>query len=365
MSIYATSFAVLALLGPEAETTEASPATHAHATASIDDGLAVDSANGDFGVGLGFLGQLRHQTTVTSTSTDHGFAVRLARPVLTAHLWGNLVRARVMPELAGTPRLLDASAEVRFHPAFGLELGQYRPWISRGFRTGLPVLALPGRGTIVNKFRIDRDVGITAYGRPFGGRFEYYVGLHNGNGPNATRVGDGLLYTARVVVAPLGPVAYNQTPYLDSKGEVRLAAGLGGYAVELPVPEDELPEGVTGPEKRHEYGGSADVVVSGWRLAGQLEGFVRRRNDVTTTAGLSWGGYGQVSGLLVRDRLDAAFRVGAYDIGEGARLPIEAGLNVYLAKHHAKIQVSYGCDGLPGRLGCTAHRATAQAQLMF
>ena len=361
MSIIATSFAALAFVGPGATTAEAPPAPRARSL-SLEDGVAVHSADGDFGVGLGFLGQLRHQTDVTSTSTERGFALRLVRPVFTGHLWGDRVRARVMPELAGgTPRLLDASVEVTFHPAFGLELGQYRPWISRGFRTGLPVLTLPDRGAVVDTFRVDRDVGITVRGRPLGGRFEYYVGVLNGNGPSAARVGDGLLYTARVVVAPLGPVGYDQAPYLKGKGALRVAAGLGAYIVEHP--DDEVPDAT--PTARRDVGGSGDMVVSGWRLAGQLEGFVRRHDGATAPSALAWGGYGQLSGLIVRNRLDASLRIGAYDVGEGARLPAEGGLNVYLAGHHAKLQVRYGCDGIVGRVGCTAHRATAQAQLRF
>ncbi len=330
-------------------------------TASLDQGFGVSDPDQRFGVRLGFFGQLRTGWSREGGQMEYGASVPVARPIITAKLWGRRVRARLMPELAGpSPRLLDATATVEVHRAFAVQLGQYRPWLSRGYRTGLPRQALADRGPVVDEFRVGRDVGLTLLGRPWHGRFEYYLGVMNGKGPGSLEAGSLPLLTARVVVAPRGEVPYSQTPYLGSLDAVHVAMGASGYAVERDVsPSDE------GPDVSHrEYGGSTDVVVSSARTHAQLEGFLRVTSDDDGPQRSEAGLYGQLGVLVVRDRLDLAVRVGGID-DEGWSVPLEAAMGIYLAREHAKLQVAYGCVLAPDSGHCGSQSALAQAQLLF
>jgi hypothetical protein len=347
-------------------------AAGSRATASLEEGFGVRSADGAFSFGIGFLGQLRYEATLDDDQeVSQGIALRLARPVLQARLWGERLQMRLMPEFAGgSPRLLDATATVTVHPAFAIQVGQFRPWLSRGFRTGLPVLTLPDRGRVVDEFRVDRDIGLTILGHPFGGRLEYYAGILDGDGPNAVNVDPRLLYTGRVVVAPLGPVGYTQAPYLEGHDELRAAVGVSAYTVAVGETQDVV-DPTTGatttvslPDRR-DVGASADVVVAGGRFSGQLEGFWRQQRRVGDPPDDAWGGYGQLSGLVVVDRLDLAVRAGGQIIAGEVTLPIEAGLSIYLAGQHAKLQFRYGCDASPHGFGCVRQLGTVQAQLSF
>jgi len=343
----------------------------AHAFAGIERGFGVASANDEHSLRLGFFGQLRHTTTVEQRDTAHGFRLKVARPVVQAKLWNDRVHARVMPELAGGAELLDATVTFNLHEALAIHAGQFRPYASRGIRIGLPFQAIVDRGPVVDEFRVDRDIGFAALGHPFGGRLEYYFGVMNGDGRNTTNVHDDLLYTARMVVAPLGPVPYDQTPYLSGTDRPRAAFGVNAYTRKVAAPEaaasiaSRTLETAALPDRR-EVGLSADLVVSGGRWSGLAEGFWRHGRQQGALDSNAWGAYAQLSALVVRDRFDVGVRAGALDLddGRGVSLPIEAGFNVYFARHHAKLQAGYTCMADRAR-GCATHGLVAQGQLAF
>ncbi|MEM7159760.1 MAG: hypothetical protein AAF799_43365 [Myxococcota bacterium] len=312
-------------------------------------------------VSFGFLGQLRYETRADAHGVGHGFGLRLARPIVGLELLRGRVTARVMPELAGEPRLLDATATVRVHDALAIQLGQFRPWLSRGFRTGLNVLPLPGRGAVVDRFRVDRDVGITVFGRPADGRLEYYAGVMNGGGAGSLRVDGGPLYTARIVVAPLGAVAYTQEPYVRGPTDLRWAVGASAYTVERRSELDSM--GSTGGTRNRQTGASFDLTVSGGPLAANAEGFIR-----TLEVGarpLEWGAYGQLCAMVIERRLSLAVRSGAFSANGGPNIPLEAGLSVFLARGHAKLQLAHATDIDVHRAGVSSHRTLVQLQLAF
>lgn len=346
-------------------------------------GFRIASADDTHSLAFQFLGQLR----VTARDTperdpEGGVAVRLARPVLIANLWKGRVAMRLMPEFAGAvPSMLDATTTVRVNDAFAVQAGQFRPWLNRGFRTGLPVLGLPGRGGIVDRFRVDRDVGVTVQGQPWGGKFEYYVGAMNGSGRDMTTLAPSPLLTTRLVVAPLGAVPYVQTPYVREVGphspqrreeptnRLAVAVGASGYTVatreSIAQPDDTTLR--TPPRRR--WGASGDVVVSRRRLFGLAEGFYEHRaavSDLGVPALNSWGAYAQAGVLLWNPFLDLTLRAGFIDDGRPLA-PVEPGLNAYIFGNSGKLQVSYRCDvnAAQGESGCAAHTGTLQAQLQF
>lgn len=338
------------------------------AFADFERGFGVKSGDGARSVSLGFLGQFRHELAPST----HDFTLVMARPVLSASLWNGRVRAHLMPEFAGRePELLDATAFVRLDDAVVVQVGQFRPWVSRGYRIGLIWQALPDRGPVLEEFRLDRDVGVTVRGAPWHGRFEYYLGVMNGEGKNATSFDSKLLYTARVVAAPFGAVPYDQVPYMrDSRSGLRVAFGANAYTLEKrsssgvgSSTDDRDAEG--GGER--ETGVAGDLVVYGGRFSTLAEGFWRQRRSPRAGSRNSWGAYGQASVLMVRDRFDLALRVGALNREDerGVRMPIESGFNVYFVGEHAKLQLRYGVDLDPPTGAWMGHAVTTQFQLVL
>jgi hypothetical protein len=366
---------------PEAEPPEPAPAEEeekpagygVHGFAGVDGGFGVEANDGKFGVQFGFLGQLRYSAVAGSGQVEQGFELKLARPTFGAHLFGKRLILRFMPEFAGgSPYLLDAQMTLDIHEAFKVHFGQDRPWASRGFRVGLPFTVLVDRGQVVNALRLDRDVGITLMGQPFGGRMEYYVGVYNGDGPNSLNVDEDMLYTARLVVAPLGPVGYDQTPYISGHDELRVAFGGNAYTVDTDAYED-VEDPATGevtrerrPDKRT-IGASGDVALSGGRIASMGEVFLRQTRQNGFGNQNAWGAYGMLSVLVVKRWFDVAARAGALDLdqGQGVRLPFEGGFNVYFVGNHAKLAARYTCTVDPGEPGCETHAFVAQLQGWF
>lgn len=345
------------------------------ALAGLEEGFAVTSADERFGLSIGFLGQMRYQVQESEGEIEHGFVLRLVRPFLDAYLWDDKVHVFIQPEFAPPePRLLDAQVTLNLHEAIGFHVGQYRSFYSRGFMTGLPVQLLPDRGPVVDEFRVDRDLGVTAFGRPFDGRLEYYVGVLNGEGPNAVgNVDPNMLYTGRVVVAPLGPVGYTQTPGLgDAELPFRIAFGANGYTNVIEESE-VVTDPMTGQDitvalpDRREIGASADVALHWDRLSSQGEYFWRRRLREGGPDTTAWGAYGQVGVMAVRNRLQLGFRTGVLDLEDRPDIvvPIEPGFNIFIAGNHAKIQFRYRCDVDLGESGCASQVGMIQAQLQI
>src|SRR5690606_11220499 len=94
-----------------------------------------------------------------------------------------------------------------------------------------------------------------------------------------------------------------------------------------------------------------DAAIHWWRLMALGEGFWRIDRFAGGDRGDAWGGYGTVSINVIRRRLDVVARAGGMRLeGEtAAHMPLEPGVNLYLAGNHAKLQLRYHCDlGLDG-----------------
>lgn len=364
--------------GPAATESPAQPPT---VNSSSWDGFGVESADGRHAAQLGFLGQMRAVAEDTSdTNPTGGASLVLVRPIVGASLWNRRIQMRVMPEFAGPrPELLDATTTLAFHDAAQLTLGQFRPWLSRGFRTGLHVVGVPGRGAVVDRFRVDRDVGATLRGTVWNGHFDYAVGVLNGGGRGSTTFSPSPLLTGRMVVTPLGPVPYSQIPYVQEHGlrvggpgapENALAVAIGASAYTVATREEVAlaPTLTRRTEPLRRWGASADVVVSRGRVFGLIEGFYEHRagsSDVGTPMRQAWGAYGQVGVLVWNPFVDVVVRAGTLTDGDDVVLSLEPGVGAYLLGNHGKLQLSYRHDAALEPWADARHLGTLQAQLQF
>ncbi|MEM7156034.1 MAG: hypothetical protein AAF799_24490 [Myxococcota bacterium] len=350
----------------------------ARVRASATEGFRLESADGRFGFSLGMLGQLVFSVEQQQPDgpAEPRFALPWARLMFQGNLWGNRVHWQVQPEFSGNTRLLDARAIVRIHPAFQILAGQYRPWLNRGFRINLPLLVLPDRGPVHDTFRVDRDIGVTVFGRPFEGRLEYYLGVMNGEGVfgQFDERNPQPLVTARVVAAPLGAVSYSQTIAAESDEDLPFRFAISANAATNEVTQAQTTTDPTTGEVipapsidvRTVHAGG-DVKLQGWRLVAEGEGFWRRGETAAGVQSEAWGAYGHLSIVAVRRRLLPGLRAGVMRAeGEAAaHIPIEPGMAVFFVGNHAKLSLRYRCDLDTAGQGCLSQGGDIAAQLWF
>lgn len=208
------------------------------ATASMEEGLKVDSEDGRFGAQLGALFWTRASLSSAQAVREPSFAVPLARLIFKGHLVRPWISFFFQPEFAQTPRLLDL--ELDFHPtdAVGFKVGQYIPPFSRSFMTPPPKLEFQSFAAANEIFRTNRDTGATFYGTVLQGRLEYYLGVFNGNGINvAANENSQMMGVGRVGGTLFGKppparsyMRYDETLALLGDSPATLMVGMGAFA---------------------------------------------------------------------------------------------------------------------------------------
>ena len=318
----------------------APPAVHA----SLDEGLSIASADGNFSVRLGLLVQARYELRRSPAGTTQGFDVRVVRPQLRGTIGRPWLRFFVQPELAdANPRLLDAQLDAQPTPLLGVRVGQFLTPFSRAFLTPVPLLQFPDFSVVNTAFRADRDTGVMLHGEPFDGRAEWNVGAFNGNGID--RNGNDRLdlrWMVRLAWNPLGAIAYNETPAVAGPTPWRVGLGVNAYTdtttVTLPAAVGQT---TTRNGDQHEDVIGADLAVRGGPWTLQAEGYHRwqRRADGTSVA--SWGAYAQ-SGVMLGRHLEVAARGNVLqpdDGGSAALVSGEALVTGYVRGNHLKLQL--------------------------
>ncbi|MGE0788844.1 MAG: hypothetical protein AB7S26_24435 [Sandaracinaceae bacterium] len=306
-----------------------------------------------------------------TTDAQPYFEVPLARPGLNVSAFHGMLRASVLAELAGTPRLLDLFVDFVPHAAFRLRLGQWRTPFSRTFLTPLVQLAMEDRGFVSDTFRADRDTGLMAFGT-VGTAFEYDVGVFNGSGVNG-RLGDTPvpMVMARVALTPYGSVPLDQTPALTVASPSGLQIGAGAYYRERNLAAQGEPMMIQSTGS-----GGVDIGLVEGPFSFFAEGFLRaQRVDAADWIG-SWAAFAQASVFVVPQILELAARGSWWDpdIDAGANLvhAYEAGVkgffyldDVAYGQHIALgIQYRYMRDPtLALTFAPETHRAVAQLQI--
>jgi phosphate-selective porin OprO and OprP len=182
--------------------------------------------------------QIRYQSFSETDKID-GFDVRRARfdvKGLISPFWSY----RVQFELAGTPKLIDAYAELKVNDFFNVLAGQAKIPLSLESNISVNKLelidwslvdeALVGRGRDISGNQLGRDIGIQFSGiilkRNFNSLLDYRVGVFNGNGINTFDNNNYKDISGRLVAHPivgldLGTSFYNGMRFVPEIKEVK------------------------------------------------------------------------------------------------------------------------------------------------
>lgn len=196
------------------------PLGHRGAVWKPGSGLSVQSDDGMFALRFRPRVQLRYQLEHDhdGNHTRNLFTVRRARLQFKGHLFGK--HNKYYLQIAISPNDMGWTADgPRFTPIRNWELsfdylrdltvtvGQMKVNYNRQRVISSGDLQLPDRSTVTGEFTLDRDIGLKLHSEDLGGigYLRYSLGIFNGEGRDAYRVGDmGMLYVARIEVVPTG-----------------------------------------------------------------------------------------------------------------------------------------------------------------
>jgi phosphate-selective porin OprO/OprP len=269
--------------------------------------------------------------------------------------------------------LEDLWIEVAFRPWLVARVGQLRVPFGREHQIQESKLHLVDTSVVDRSFTFDRDVGLMLHGLTLKEHLGYQLAVLNGNGPNRLHDTGDLLYVARLLLAPLGPVllagpdhACGRKPHLTVGGSfayrrARLDGGLGGLGG-LAASGSLGQVAATTLDRVDIYQVGAEL-QGRWRrftLAGEL--VWRRQRNVHDAVAVTfypgkeygadyWGAYGQAGYYFLRDTLEGVVRYAFAEPHGFGRITWEQqqlpravheatlGLNYFYAGHNAKVMI--------------------------
>jgi phosphate-selective porin OprO and OprP len=169
-------FALRARVAVAQQTQPASPPV----TAGWQDGFFIQSANGDYRLNFGMVGQADARLSIDDpTPITNTFTVRKLRPTFTGRL-GRFFDFKVMPDFGnGTAVVQDMYLDVRFSPAFRVRTGKDKTPVGYELLIGDAFLFFPERAQATNLVP-NRDNGVQVQGDLGGGKLLYTGGVFNG-----------------------------------------------------------------------------------------------------------------------------------------------------------------------------------------
>jgi phosphate-selective porin len=238
-------------------------------------------------------------------------------------------------DLGQTDVLEDAWFQYTKHPWYQPWVGQGKVFFGRERLTSSGKLQFVDRALLVGTAEVPRDIGVGLVGQSKNQRFEYQVGIYNGNALNQQKNdNDKFAYAGRVVWTPFGEYKLVEGA-LDRPESSVLAVGLDGYL----------------NTSTSDAGEDLDVNVYGVEFAYKLHGFSAVAEyylaDQDTEGGGSEeadGGYAQV-GYLFANNIEVAGRYATIDAqNETLFDDVDSkgiALNYYFKGHSYKIQADY------------------------
>ncbi len=357
-----------------------SPITAARWTPSR--GVELQTADDRFSLRLRLRAQMRYELRhdTEPRKVQNVFGVRRARIQFIGHLFN--VHNKYYLQLAVAPRDMDWTEEgptftpirnweIRFDYLrdLTLTLGQMKKPFNRQRVISSGDLQMPDRTQVTAEFNIDRDVGIMLSSDDLGGVgvLRYRLGIYNGEGRDAYRLGDlGFTYVARVEIHPFRNAAENwDYDEVDWSRHRRPALAIGlGYAYDDRAQRERGSLGsrfVDGGTANFHHA-EADVMlkVAGLSLTSEFQFRDGRRDfgDATIVDPLGMevpapriparsglGYYVQAGFLIPRQPLEITARWGQmFGLGQTS-LPdadeVGGGFNWYIGGHSLKLQTDY------------------------
>lgn len=348
--------------------------------ASLEKGMGVESADGNYSVDVHLLMQTRFEHIETEASPLDGFRVVLARPALRGVVVRKWLKYFVQWELAGaSATLLDAELIAQPIPEVGLKVGQFVTPFSREFLIAAGAQLFPDFAPSNIAFRSNRDTGAMLLGRVAGERLEYYVAGVNGNGIDRGGNDNAQLeWIGRLSVDAIGKSPYTEMPQLVTK-DVGLNVGTNVSYADIEQTATKL-DAATGATSTRKLGSSpttklgADVLFHFGPVSLQAEGYTR---TVQAVGGgprkIARGGFVQAGVFVIERSLELAARGDVVDVDathDGALdKRIDAGINYFVRDDHLKLQLRYAWADSPNAVAPspkgTSNGVALQAQLWF
>lgn len=325
---------------------------------SKKDRLEFQSADGDFTLRLGLIGQVEF-TAVDPSDGDQTTSTRIrrARPDFRGTLFGS-VGYRLQYEVAGSPNLLDFY--LNWGPSTSkLQAGQFKAPFGRQELTSIAKQAFIDRSIASKRFAPSRQQGLAILGKSGNSKFEYGVGIFNGNGRNrSSDDNDAHMFAGRVLFSPLGSYDLDETP-LDYPSSARFSIGFSGMVNTEDVGVDEVDVTRTGAEMAFKLKG---ISATGEYYAESADAITGATTDTN-------GYYAQFAYLFPNKKFGVALRQGAImpDVSGPSRDQTEAGVafNFFRDGHGQQFQIEYlqvEFDADPSR---DTDQVRVQAQIVF
>jgi len=188
----------------------ATPAAAAPAPlqAGFQDGFFVQTANGDYRLLFGFVGQTDGRFVVDDPlhAVTNTFTLRKFRPTWTGRI-ARYFDFKLMPDMGnGTVVVQDAYLDIRFSPKFRIRTGKDKTPVGLELLQGDPFVLFPERA-LASSLVPNRDIGVQVQGDVLSNHLFYAGGVFNGvpDGTSSTTEVDannGKDVTGRVVLTP-------------------------------------------------------------------------------------------------------------------------------------------------------------------
>ena len=292
------------------------------------------SADGDFSMRFTLLGQgLYTFKDPEGGDSSNDFRVRRVRPGFRGKLFGK-VGYRVQYELAGSPNLLD------FYLNWGssagkLQVGQFKAPFGRQELTSIAKQQFVDRSIASKRFAPSRQIGLAVLGKSSSSKFEYGLGVFNGNGRNKSADdNDDKMIAGRAVFNFTGAYALDETP-LDYPDSAKFSLGFSGMT--------NTEGSGSGETDVNRFGTEFAFKVAGFSMIGE---YYQETADPVFGSDLDTDGYYFQAGYLFPNRkMEVALRYAVIspDVAGFSQDQTETGvsMNFFIAKHGHQVQLDF------------------------
>ena len=271
-----------------------------------------------------------------------------------------------------TPQILDdAWLNFRLIDEAQLKAGQFKVPFARQELISDANQQFVDRSIVVDAFKPGRDIGAQLAGKIAKGIFYYNLGVYGGLGQSVVRATNDNLFAARVVVNPLGDVAYLESD-LDNSKKPLVSIGANYFRNTLKRQTSGTTTSFEGAASNYagsngwlgstagrnfitaadnqkvdvdSYGADAvfkwlGISLQGEYLLGQAE------NQTTDKILRAHGFYAQTGYTIIPGKLEAAFRYSYLDpnrdVTNDLKVETIGVLSYYFDKHNLKVQADVG-----------------------